>query len=171
MEGRALLSDPDLKDAPVLHKMFILFDKRSDLIDGLSVNELALILFEKETYYDKIKKRDLPTKFAYDKAETYIQILNKWILNKSLAIYATRDREGKWRFYNKQKMKEYADSEKQGLNIIKGVQTTQEKIKKIIRLPHKSKEKNTAATRKFIKIEAINRRRKRKNNGDDSYLG
>jgi hypothetical protein len=170
MEGRALINhDDDLKDAPVVHKMFILFDKRPDLAEGLSVNELALILWEKEVYYDKQKKRDLPTKFAYDKAETYLQLLNKWILNKSLAVYATRGRDGKWRYFNKQKMKEYADSEKQGTNIIEGIKSRQEKIKKIIRLPKKSKEKNTTATRRFIKIAAINRKRKSK--GDDTFYG
>ena len=127
MEGRAILSDPDLKDAPVVHKMFILFDKRPDLLEGLSVNELALILWELEVYYDKKKKRDLPTKFAYDKAETYIQLLNKWVLNKSQAIYATVDRNGSWRYFDKQKMKEYADSEKRGNDIVTGIKARQEK--------------------------------------------
>ena len=171
MEGRALINhDDDLKDAPVVHKMFILFEKRPDLLEGLSVNELALILWEKEIYHDKKRKKDLPNKFAYDKAERYIQLLNKWILNKSLAVYATLDRKsGSWRYFNKQKMKEYANTEKQGQDIIKGVQTTQEKIKKIIKLTNKTKQKNSQETRRFIKIAAINRRRKRKSGDEDFY--
>lgn len=171
MEGRALVNhDPDLKDAPILHKMFILFEKRPDLAEGLSVNELALILFENEIYYDKKRKRHLPDKFAYDKAERYIALLNQWILNKSLAVYATRDRKsGHWRYFNKQKMKEYEFNEKHGSEIVKGIQNTQEKVKKIIRTPRKSKDKNTTETRRFIKIAAINRRRRK--GGDEGFYG
>jgi hypothetical protein len=171
MEGRSIVNDPDLQDAPNHHKMFILFEKRPDLAEGLSTNELALILFPTEIYHDKKKKRDLPTRFAYDKAERYIQILNGWLLNKSQVVYSMKDKDGCWRYFNKQKMKQFANSELHAKNIIKGIESKQERAKKIIKIPDRIKQKYTSETRHIIKIAAINRRRKSKDGDSESFYG
>ncbi|MDF2736321.1 MAG: hypothetical protein K0S93_177 [Nitrososphaeraceae archaeon] len=162
MEGRAILSDPDLKDATNTEKMFYLFDHRPDLLEGLSINEIALILFPNETVYDKKRKRTLPDRFAYNKAARYVQLLNSWVLNKSHVINASVDRQGQWRLFNKQKMKDFADTEKHENDVLKGIQNIQDRKKSIIRLSIKSKEKNASATRGIIKRNAIDRKRKRR---------
>ena len=167
MEGRAILSDPDLKDATNIEKMFYLFDHRPDLVEGLSNNEVALILFPKETDYNKRKKRTLPDRFAYSKAAVIIHQLNAWVLNKSHVINASVDQAGNWRYFNKRKMKDFADTEKHENEVIKGIQSIQERKKSIIRLSTKTKEKNASATRGQIKRNSIDRKRKR---GDDDHI-
>ena len=169
MEGRAILSDPDLKDATNIEKMFYLFDHRPDLIEGLSNNEVALIFFEKEIYHNKKQKRTLPDRFAYNKAAVIIHQLNAWVLNKSHVINASIDRLGQWRYFNKQKMKDFVDTEKHVNEVIKGLQSMQERKKSIIRLSTKTKEKNASATRGIIKRNSIERKR-RKRDGDDDYI-
>ena len=168
LEGRAILKDPDLKDASNKEKLFYLFDHRPDLAEGLSTNEVALILFPTETEYNKRKKRTLPDKFAYGKASRYIHDVNTWIINKSHVINASIDRQGQWRHFNKQKMKDFADTEKHENDVIKGLQNIQEHKKSILRLSKKTKEKNASTTRGIIKRRSMDRKRRK---GDDDYIG
>ena len=169
MEGRAILNDPDLKDATNIEKMFYVFDNRPDLVEGLSNNEVALILFPQETENNKRKKRTLPDRFAYSKAAVIIHQLNAWVLNKSHIINGSVDRQGQWRYFNKRKMKDFIDTEKHENDVIKGIQSMQERKKSIIRLSTKTKEKNASATRGIIKRNSIDRKR-RKKDGDDDHI-
>jgi hypothetical protein len=159
LEGRSAVGIID--DATKMQQMFELFLSRQSADDGLSTKELSLILFPNETYYSKKRKRTEPHPDALNKADEYIKLFRKWLKNKSIVLYAVKNENDEWVYFNLPKKVHFREVKKRLDAIHKGLKNNEEKALSILGLPKKQREKLAKTLSQEIKVEQNEKERKK----------
>lgn len=90
-----------LEEATATAKLFFLFVKRTKRADGLSMNELALILHPDKTYLDEKTGQVKPTPEGYRQAKQEVGQLRKDMKNHGVILYSIIDKEtGSYYYFN-----------------------------------------------------------------------
>ena len=126
------------KPPTMMQKLYDLFiDGRDTLEDGLSIKELALILYPNLVTVDEMFKGKYHNHATYSTIKNTYKNLSrfrKWKKREDIILYSRQTPSGKWLYYNIQDEKEFEEVELRMAKMVLGIQKYMNRAEDILEM-------------------------------------